>query len=262
MMPNGRNAWALAGMVGLATMASIAPAKDKPDSDAGYSYGPPPDWASYKELAEAAVRARLIDPDSAKFEWPYGVKRGGYKGLLARTVLGYATCGFVNSKNRLGGYVGREMFAVVEDHGAVLTVDMSGMVDAICAKASLPPADAMGAGVPGDSYAFTLTHVPDGAYVATVAAGSAAERAGLKPGMVVSQLNGLAVGSLPLATVDQMLAAASGTVTLTMVGGNAIRVTKEPGVAATARAEPPGWPEDDDPEATRLPAKPDGGSRP
>ena len=55
------------------------------------------------QTIEAEVRARLIDPDSAKFE---GVtfNRGKSVG-----------CGFVNARNRMGGYIGRTHFVLFPD---------------------------------------------------------------------------------------------------------------------------------------------------
>jgi len=70
-----------AALVGLALIAA-GPAHAKKDEATPYTYGPPPDWAEFKQLAEAAVRARLVDPDSAKFEWPNGYHKGLYNTKL------------------------------------------------------------------------------------------------------------------------------------------------------------------------------------
>jgi hypothetical protein len=48
--------------------------------------------------AERAVRDQLIDPASAEFS--------------EVTTKGNVTCGLVNSKNRMGGYTGRQVFFV------------------------------------------------------------------------------------------------------------------------------------------------------
>lgn len=53
--------------------------------------------------AEDVVRRTLVDPDSAKFEGTeFSSKTGG-------------ACGYVHSKNRMGGYVGLTMFVVTKD---------------------------------------------------------------------------------------------------------------------------------------------------
>lgn len=63
-------------------------------------------WSKYFSgvaIAEKAVRNALSDPDSARFRGVvYNSKTGG-------------TCGMVNSKNRMGGYVGDTEFLVTDD---------------------------------------------------------------------------------------------------------------------------------------------------
>lgn len=63
-----------------------------------------------------AVRAKLNDPDSARFRW------------LPR-VEGSVYCGFVNAKNRLGGYAGFAPFMVMIVPGTrgpvVMAMDVS-----------------------------------------------------------------------------------------------------------------------------------------
>lgn len=58
--------------------------------------------------AHDAVRAVLIDPDSAQFDGEVASKTEG------------GTCGFVNAKNRMGGYSGRAPFLVL--NGSALMV--------------------------------------------------------------------------------------------------------------------------------------------
>jgi hypothetical protein len=53
-----------------------------------------------KDAIRAEVRQRLIDLESARFRW------------LEKTTDGKVYCGFVNSKNRMGGYVGFVPFQV------------------------------------------------------------------------------------------------------------------------------------------------------
>ncbi len=53
--------------------------------------------------AESLVRKQLIDPDSAKFN---DVVLNRSKGSV---------CGYVNSKNKFGGYTGKTPFAVAEN---------------------------------------------------------------------------------------------------------------------------------------------------
>jgi hypothetical protein len=101
----------------------------------------------FKSAAEAAVKARLIDPGSAQFEWPYGFIYGTWKPFLARRVSGYWTCGRVNARNRMGGYAGSAAFVVVlDDNGVAEFVDVAEgkypIVETQCSKSAslLPPA--------------------------------------------------------------------------------------------------------------------------
>lgn len=50
--------------------------------------------------AKAAVRNNLIDPESAQFDGLFTNKKTG------------AVCGYVNAKNKMGGYTGKKIFIV------------------------------------------------------------------------------------------------------------------------------------------------------
>lgn len=101
-------------------------------------------YRQMRQLGEAAIRGRLIDPSSAQFEWPHGFIEATWKPLLQRRVSGWVTCGFVNAKNRMGGYTGASPFVVVINGGVVTFADMDGqggmgVVAAGCSKAAFPP---------------------------------------------------------------------------------------------------------------------------
>ena len=59
--------------------------------------------------AETAVKDLLIDPESAQFS--------------DVVTNGSTTCGFVNSKNRMGGYVGRTAFLYEDGVARLSSVD-------------------------------------------------------------------------------------------------------------------------------------------
>ncbi len=59
------------------------------------------------------VKARLTDPDSAQFRNVHEIERKG----------GWIVCGEVNSKNRLGGYVGFKKFSATEVEGDLMIAD-------------------------------------------------------------------------------------------------------------------------------------------
>lgn len=72
-----------------------------------------PDWRAFRENAQAAVLSGFFDPGAAIVEWPYGFIYGSWKPVLQGRIEGYWTCGRVNGKNRMGGYVGSRSFVVV-----------------------------------------------------------------------------------------------------------------------------------------------------
>ena len=79
-----------------------------------------PNMAQFRRVAEQAVRSRLIDPESARIEWPYNFLNGSWKPAFQKAIEGYWTCGLVNAKNRMGGYTGSTSFVVVVNHSAVV----------------------------------------------------------------------------------------------------------------------------------------------
>jgi len=228
-----------------AAMLSAAPGGARRPPPPEPVYGPPPDWARYRELGEAAIKARLVDPESARISWPNGYMKGGYKPFLAPRVYGYGTCGLVNSRNRMGGYVGDTPFVVVIDYDRVVYSEIDsangrGLLAEGCTAMPLPPVSEMpnasttgGAGGSG----LSLTAVPDGAYVAAVEPGTVAARAGLTPGMVISHVNGVAIRGLALDMVRELIARSEGKARLTVIGGRMVEVEQPaPGTAASAGA--------------------------
>lgn len=220
----------------LAGLAST-PAAAKPKTEEVHDYGPPPDWTNAREMTEAAVRAKLIDPESARFEWPNGFKTGFWKPFLQPRVYGYILCGRFNSRNRFGGYAGESTFGVVIVNDVIQWVEVddqaSGFASAECQRqGAFPPAPAdptiMAQIALRNVFGLTLGVVPDGAYVANIVSGSVADRAGLKPGMVMVQLNGLTLKGIPLATVQQIVAAADGKATITLAGGTSFTLVAPP----------------------------------
>lgn len=132
------------------------------------------DLALFRKNAEGAIKAGLYDPSSAQIEWPYGFTQGTWKPLLRKRVSGYLTCGRVNAKNRMGGYVGSKAFVVVVDHsGNVLFKDIGDggpydFVETACQKtaAGLPPPqpellDRPSPSAPGNSIADQLGKLAD-----------------------------------------------------------------------------------------------------
>lgn len=72
-----------------------------------------PNFDAFRENASVVVRSLLIDPASARIDWPYDFIYGDWKPFLSSAITGYFTCGVVNAKNRMGGYTGSSYFVVV-----------------------------------------------------------------------------------------------------------------------------------------------------
>lgn len=214
-------------------MSIAIPASAQADAD--HAYGPVPEWTSFREIAEKAISARLVDPESARITWLSGFRKGGFKPLLERRVFGYVACGEVNARNRMGGYVGATTFIAVVDNGRAVFADADrrsgGMYATMCAKeiaeGRFPtvPAEAPSTGsdaLPVASPAGLIVRaMPDGAYVSAVTAGSAAAVAGLSPGMVITAINGLSLAGMDEAMIKVVAAAGAGA-SLTIAGGKTI----------------------------------------
>jgi hypothetical protein len=234
-------------LLACSTLSGAATAADKQKLE--HVYGPPPSWEEYRHVGEAAIAARMIDPESARITWMSGIHKGEFKPFLEPRIGGYVACGTVNAKNRLGGYTGATAFVVVIDYGRALFADVDrrpgGLYDQTCARAittglfPAPPPDASSARdtassptVPDPNPSAPLANVttglalramPDGAYVVAVVPGSPAATAGLKPGMVIASVN-----AIPLAgmgeTMGRVVDAAGNSAALTLVGGNTIKL--------------------------------------
>jgi hypothetical protein len=225
--------------------AMPAAAKDKKPE---HVYGPAPEWEQFRALAEANIRDRLIDPESARIEWLGQYHKGEFKPFLEKRVAGYIGCGTVNARNRMGGYVGRTNFVVVADFGRILFAEVGskpgGMIAEQCTAAQraglLPPLSAIAdsnemsvgnpAAAPPSVDAATglaLRAMPDGAYISAVSSNSAAASAGLKPGMVITTVNAIPLAGMGDAML-KVVGAAGPDATLTMVGGTSVKLGERP----------------------------------
>jgi hypothetical protein len=102
--------------------------------------GPQPTIETARDMLEAAVKARLRDPQSAQFEWPHGFALSS--ALSPGAARGWFTCGSVNARNGFGGYSGRKAVMVVVDNGRVTWLDIDNgpyhPVANSCAKSRMP----------------------------------------------------------------------------------------------------------------------------
>lgn len=211
--------------------AGTAMAKERPVP----VYGPAPDWQTYRERAERAIISRLVDPESARISWTGGYYQGEFKPVLRPRTSGYVACGMVNAKNRMGGYSGDHAFVVVIDHDLLRYIELdsseNGLVAVQCRaameKGLFPPVPATpAAAAPVSATGLTLRAMPEGAYVSAVAAGSLADRAGLRPGMVIESINAIALQNMGEAMIKVIDAAGAGA-SLGLVGGKIIKMGEQ-----------------------------------
>jgi hypothetical protein len=228
------------------------------DKEAAPDPGPDPTWERAVPLAEAAIKSRLIDPSSAQIEWPYTFSSGTLKALLGKRRAGWMTCGWVNAKNRMGGYTGKAWFFVMINNGVVTeiaigTADEADVASVYCQdflkqgflKPAPGPAPVPGSAAPlsPEAYAavanagaraaaarggvgITYTVTLFGAMLAGVAPGSLAETAGLKPGEVIESVNGISIKGFDLPTVQKILAGTAGDLVFGVVGVGPVTVKR------------------------------------
>jgi hypothetical protein len=210
--------------------------------------GPAPAFADAVAITEQAIRARLTDPGSAHFEWPYDLTAGTLKARVGHRHVGWITCGLVNFRDRTGAYTGRTYFQVVLHNGSVEMLDLgtadafgSDIAGASCEMliksnflhaAPTAPAPAASAALIASPPAFTpapapagegdyglkLMGSPMGAIIVDVAAGSRGASAGLRAGETIEAINGASVKGLDANTAGALMRAQSAGVTLTIIG--------------------------------------------
>lgn len=225
------------------------------------TYGAPPAWEDAVRLGNIAVQNTLIDPDSARIEWPYTLIGGTLTFPRKSPQSGWYTCGFVNAKNRFGGYVGREFFLILFQGGRPTAVEVggrggSGIAEATCADlakkgwlrpsgleslgamnpSAIPPtphateqafqglADA-GAQQQGGMGVALLT-TPAGAVIMAVAAGSPAEKAGLKVGQIIESLGGVDLKGMPMSALTAIMKNQPQRIELKIAGVGKVMVTR------------------------------------
>lgn len=105
-------------------IATIATATVLPASAQSPLAAEAPNFRDWRLAAELAIRGRLVDPASAQFTWPRGFVKGFWKPALQKRITGWVSCGEVNAKNRMGGFIGYTPFVVVMNDGVVSFLDM------------------------------------------------------------------------------------------------------------------------------------------
>lgn len=227
---------AIVGMA-LAIHGAAYAKKEEPAVDPG---PPPASVEEFKRISESAILNGFFDPGSAQITWDRGITGGYWKPPLSKKVPGWFTCGLINAKNRMGGYVGARRFVVVQYAGQVVFSSVSDgsnfdFTQIGCDKAInqgvIPVAGAsriVENSVPKDTPVIGVQYSPvaDGSYVVGVYPGGPADEAGLVKGMVISHVNGIAIAGFDQPTVGKMILSTKGKVTLTVIGKGDVELTK------------------------------------
>ncbi|WP_197917983.1 hypothetical protein [Thiosulfatihalobacter marinus] len=100
-------------------------------------YKPIPLSSSLYAKAQAAVKKDLLDPESANFKDPYAAQFTASRGEATKS--GVIVCGYVNAKNRMGGYVGYTPYGVIFQNGKVVSKDVSDSTIYDCQKVGYNP---------------------------------------------------------------------------------------------------------------------------
>jgi len=217
-------------------LLGTAPGAARTDPAAKVEYGPAPNWVRYKELGESAIRAMLLDPESARFTWTYGYRRDGFQPFATHKRYGYATCGYVNAKNRMGGYTGQTAFVVVIDYDRVVYAEIgkpsgSDMLSEACDEAAaagkFPEVSTMPSAQPSTSIVglgLAIETHPKGILVSSVTPGGVAALSGIKQGAVLSRFNGIALSGMGADVLQRLVEAAVGERVFTDLDGQTIRI--------------------------------------
>lgn len=91
-----------------------------------------PDWKQAGEVGINLLKSSLFDPSSAQIRFVSGFRWGFIKPIIGRRTFGWVACGNLNAKNRLGGYVSEEGFALFVAEGGGIQVAMKGQVVSTC----------------------------------------------------------------------------------------------------------------------------------
>lgn len=198
-----------------------ARAADDRDRDIGSN----PDWETFKQLGTSALKASLIDPDSAKIEWPYVARSGTLKALFGKKRSGFFTCGLVNAKNRMGGYTGQVYFLIMLRNESVVSLEIGNVDKLDAASVSCPIFIKRGffplaSDIPATqpTLGFRIRAVPDGASVSEITPNGVAASVGLTQGMVISAVNGIRLKGFDDAAIVRVINATSGPITLSIIG--------------------------------------------
>ena len=246
-------------LAAVATLVVPVAVHAAPTAPTAAEIGPAPSFADAVRIGEAELRNRLIDPDSAHIEWPYNFIGGSLKSMFSKRRSGFFTCGFVNAKNRMGGFTGKSWFLIMENAGTVTELDI-GEADEIDAATiscndfvkheSLPPSPASVTASPSPSPVTTFEGfqrasdasaaaaalsgglgisflpTPAGAVIVAVAKNSVAEEAGFRPGQVIQSVNGIDLRGMPVPAAIAVIRGLPKNSTFVMAGAGSIKVSR------------------------------------
>ena len=194
-----------------ATIAVAAPAQH-------YGAGRDPGWALFQELAEEAVNRELSD---AQIGFPYQYVGGYWTDRSGRRHYGWWACGDARGIDAEGNRRGWSKFVVVVRDGEVVHSEVGrprftdytrgACSNAVVARTMVPVAQARAAAQPartaprGMMFGIVYRATVQGAQLTGVTRNGPAARAGLRPGAVITHLNGIPLANVPQATLERLV---------------------------------------------------------
>lgn len=217
-------------IIGAAALLACASAQAKED----YVYGPKPDWADYKTMGEAALRAQLLHSASWRVEWPYSYVQGKWKHKGSHQ--GYMTCGLLRTNTPVDGRAVIQFLTVI-DQGQVRIADI-GQKDPktivnywcglmITKGVLLPAAQLETAALQLTKLGLTIRPMPEGAYVVSAADAMPGQAAGIRSGTVLTRANGISLAGMGSA-MGKLLDGDAALWTFETATGESVQVRRTP----------------------------------
>lgn len=98
--------------------AALAVGEQPPD------YGPAPSRSQAVAVGNSAIRKQILDPGSARIDWPRPFVRGTLKLPGLKPERGWYTCGFVNGLDKISGKAARNSFLIMFYRSKVVLLEV------------------------------------------------------------------------------------------------------------------------------------------
>lgn len=115
----------------IALSAALAACHSVPNNTdlANANLGDPPSQALAETLANAYLKAVLLDPESARVEFGGELRKAWYRDIFAPPKFAWQLDAMCNAKNAFGGYTGRQPFAFYFIGPGLVAVKSDGSIE-------------------------------------------------------------------------------------------------------------------------------------